>query len=240
MHYIHVDKTLKVPVYQQLRNSFEDAIMNGILRDGQQLPTEEEVCNVFDISHYIIRHAYDQLMEDGLIIRIKGKGSFVKMRPQLSSSLTDLSSLEKKLIREGHDIEVKIQYIELIEDDPQAYVALNLEPKNKVLHIKRILVSDGFPVYAQDWYCPEKLFPKIKRRLSSDKRWIEVINQYHPVSKIVNHYNVKSASVKDAMSLDIRKDDPVFLIRSHILDEKDDCMAFVISTYPGETSAFEV
>ncbi len=240
MHYIHVDKTLKVPVYQQLRNSFEDAIMSGLLRDGQQLPTEEEVCIVFGISHYIIRHAYDQLMEDGLIIRIKGKGSFVKMRPQILSSLTNPSSLEKRLEREGHEIESQIQFIEMIDDDPQAYVALNLEHKNKVLHIKRILVSDKFPVYAQDWYLPDHLFPKFKRRLTLDRRWIEVINQYHPVQKIVNHYSVKSASVKDAMSLDCRKDDAVFVNRSQVLNAKGDCMVFVITTYPGDTSVFEV
>ena len=240
MHYIHVDKTLKVPVYQQLRNSFEEAIMSGILKDNQQLPTEEEVCTVFDISHYIIRHAYDQLMEDGLIIRIKGKGSFVKVRPQMTSSITDLSSLERKLLREGRKLETQIQFIELIEDDPQAYVALNLEPKNKVLHLKRILISDQFPVYAQDWYLPDDLFPKFKRRLTVDRRWIEVIHQYHPVEKIVTHYSVKSANIKDAMSLDCRKDDPVFVNRSHILNAKGDCMAFVITTYPGENTVFEV
>lgn len=240
MYYLRVDKTLKIPVYQQLKVSFEKAILSGLLRHGQQLPTEEEVCQAFDLSHYIIRHAYDQLLESGLIIRIKGKGSFVNTRPVHVSSLTDLAALENQLREMHRKVEFVVQYIETITDDPQAYLALSIKPNDKCLHLKRILLADGYPIYAQDWYLPEHFFPKIRKQLTDSVRWIDVVNLVHPVASIQNFYSVKKASDADALTLEIAKKDPIFVNRSHLMDESSFVVAYVRTYYPGKYTRLEV
>lgn len=240
MYYLRVDKTLKLPVYHQLKAGFEQAIHQGLLINGQQLPTEEEVCQCFDISHYIIRHAYDQLMDEGLICRIKGKGSFVTSRKVLTSSLTHLKSLEELVNRQGCEVSKHTQFIELIHDDPQAYIVLNLEVNETCLHVRRILLSDHQPLYLQDWYLPEKHFPKIRRQLMPDARWIEVINQIKPISTIQNLYSAKCATIAESQSLNIKLNDPVFVNRAHILDEHQQTIGFVVTIYPGDYTRLEV
>ena len=240
MHYLRVDKTLKIPVYQQLRVSFEKAIQSGLLRHGQQLPTEEEVCQAFDLSHYIIRHAYDQLLDSGLIVRIKGKGSFVNTRPVHTTSLTDLSALENQLRLMHRNVEFVVQYTQTITDDPQAYLALTIEANEKCLHLKRILLADGFPIYSQDWYLPEKFFPRVRKHLTEQVRWIDVVNQCHSVTHIQNFYSVKKASDADALTLEVAKKDPIFVNRSHLMDDQERVVAFVRTLYPGKYTRLEV
>lgn len=240
MHYLRVDKTLKLPVYHQLRTGFEDAIRKGVLVHGQQLPTEEEVCQTFDISHYIIRHAYDQLMEEGLIVRIKGKGSFVSSRPIITSSLTDLQSLENRVRSMGRKVASTVQFVEVIQDDPQAYFVLGLENNENCLHLRRILSADAHPLYLQDWYLPERHFPKIRRQLTEDVRWIDVVNHQKKIGTIQNLYSTKIANVIEAQGLNIKVNDPLFVNRSHLLDLEGAPVGFVVTVYPGDFIRLEV
>ena len=45
MDYITINKYSLVPLYSQLKESIKEAIQNGILKPGDKLPTEHEICN---------------------------------------------------------------------------------------------------------------------------------------------------------------------------------------------------
>lgn len=240
MHYISLDKTIKVPLYQQLYQSFEAAIKNNILRDTEQLPTEEALCQYFDISHYIVRHAYDALLQDGLIIRIKGKGSFVSRRKKIISSLGDLRSLESQLRLNHENVECHIQLIEEIEDDPEAFSVLHLEERTKVNHARRLLISNGFVMYAQDWYLPESIFPKIRKRINKDQRWIDVLDNIVPIASITNHFSARQANAVEAMGLGIEANDPVFINRATLHNRNGEVVGFVKTLYPGDYTRMQV
>ena len=77
MEYIKIDKALQIPIHLQLANSIRLAIQNGYLQTNSKLPTEEELEVKFNLSRPVIRQAYKQLIDDGLIYRLKAKGTFV-------------------------------------------------------------------------------------------------------------------------------------------------------------------
>lgn len=240
MHYLSIDKTLRVPVYNQLKQSFAQAIQEGVLKDGQQLPTEEEVCKAFDLSHFIIRHAYDDLAEEGLVKRIKGKGTFVASRPHYVASLMKLSALDKSIIMRGQSLTRNLQLTQIIQDDPQAYLALNLETNDNCFKIRSITLAQGYPLYQQVWYIPEAVFPKITRKLNSSPRWLDSINQVQKIQQIKNYYTASIANKTDAANLEIEEDSAIFMVRSHLFNTQNHCVGFVITTYPGSTTTFEV
>ena len=80
MDYLYVNKTLKVPIYKQLSNSITKAIEEGQLKYNDKLPTEKEVCRTFSISHTVVKMAYEELINEHKIKRIKGKGTYVTNR----------------------------------------------------------------------------------------------------------------------------------------------------------------
>lgn len=240
MHYINLDKTLKTPLYQQLYQSFERAIKDNVLRDADQLPTEEALCQYFDISHYIVRHAYDALLKDELIVRIKGKGSFVSRRKKNISYLGDLRSLESLLRLNHEQVEVQIQLIEEIEDDPEAYSTLRLDPQTKVNHARRLLLCNGFVMYAQDWYLPEKTFPRIRKRLNKEQRWIDILDSICPIASITNHFSARQANAIEAMSLNIQNDDALFINRASLHNKNGEIVGFVKTLYPGDFTRMQV
>ena len=70
-------RDLHTPLYHQLRSFLRDQIQRGELRDGQQLPREEDLARRLGISRVTVRLALAELAEEGLLVRQRGRGTRV-------------------------------------------------------------------------------------------------------------------------------------------------------------------
>ncbi len=68
------------PLHAQLKTLIKEAIENGRLRPGDRLPTEQQLCREFGLSRTPVRQALQELVQDGLLVRIPGRGTFVAQR----------------------------------------------------------------------------------------------------------------------------------------------------------------
>ena len=65
----------------QLYGQLLENIMSGVLKEGDKLPSENEISQAFEVSRPVIREAMLRLQADGLVFTRQGAGSFVKARP---------------------------------------------------------------------------------------------------------------------------------------------------------------
>lgn len=65
------------PLYMQIQQHFKDMILQGRLRENDKIPSEKELMEQFDVSRITVANALMQLVKDGWIYRIPGRGSFV-------------------------------------------------------------------------------------------------------------------------------------------------------------------
>ncbi len=72
-----LDPTSSRPLYQQLAQLFRRQIEDGVLRPGSSLESEAEIAEYYGISRGTVRQAFDLLVDDRLLERIQGKGTFV-------------------------------------------------------------------------------------------------------------------------------------------------------------------
>lgn len=70
-------RDLHTPLYHQLRQLLREQIQRGELRDGQQLPREEDLAKRLGISRVTVRLALAELAEEGLLVRQRGRGTRV-------------------------------------------------------------------------------------------------------------------------------------------------------------------
>src|SRR3954468_9485539 len=88
-----IDKSSPVPYHYQLRRLLERAVTGGALTVGQQIPTEAWRCGRYDVSRTVVRQALSDLEREGLVTRLKGKGTFVsepRVAEHVIQSLTSL------------------------------------------------------------------------------------------------------------------------------------------------------
>jgi ABC-type glycerol-3-phosphate transport system substrate-binding protein len=78
-----LDKGLAIPLYRQLKEILEERIREGEFRAGKRLPTEKELCQEFGVSRITVRQALSELINEGLLFRRQGSGTFVSYHPPL-------------------------------------------------------------------------------------------------------------------------------------------------------------
>lgn len=155
----------KVPKYLKIRGAIKYTIDNGFIKVNEMLPTEIELCEVFNVSRMTVRQAIDELTREGYLESRIGSGTFVKALKlsggsRLIRSFSDeISLLEKKAL-------IKLIGVEVIEPNRTVVNELQLPPHVKeVLQIKRVRYVEEDPISYQVTYLP---YPKFAGLLEQD------------------------------------------------------------------------
>lgn len=72
------------PLYIQIKNTIKGKIVSGELKAGDLVPSEAELMNDFKVSQITAKNALSSLVDEGIIYRIQGKGSFVSQEANIS------------------------------------------------------------------------------------------------------------------------------------------------------------
>ncbi|TLS48458.1 GntR family transcriptional regulator [Paenibacillus antri] len=81
-------KSDRIPLYQQIQEYIKDLIRSSGLKQGDRIPTEQELMSLFQVSKITVVNALAGLVNDGLITRVPGRGSFVN-EPKPENASTD-------------------------------------------------------------------------------------------------------------------------------------------------------
>ncbi len=81
-------------LYLKVKNDILRKIERGEFEEGKQLPPEKELCKIYNVSQITIRRALSELMQENVLIRHQGKGTFIrKTEPVISKTRTILALL---------------------------------------------------------------------------------------------------------------------------------------------------
>jgi GntR family transcriptional regulator len=78
---IRIDKTSRVPIYDQIKEQIKGLIHAGQIKTGDQLPTIRELSVELSVNFNTVALAYRDLVNEGVIITERGKGTFVASTP---------------------------------------------------------------------------------------------------------------------------------------------------------------
>lgn len=75
------EKQDKTPMYQYIMNDIKRKIESGVLKPHDPLPTQIELAKEYNTSEITSRRALSDLVQEGYVYRIRGKGSFIQEKP---------------------------------------------------------------------------------------------------------------------------------------------------------------
>ena len=74
---LKMDRNIPVPLYYQLKQFMISQIEQNVLKEGDPVPSEEELCHILNVSRATIRQAFSELVAEGHLKRMKAKGTFI-------------------------------------------------------------------------------------------------------------------------------------------------------------------
>lgn len=156
---IAVDRDKPVPYHTQVYEALEKLISSKKLTPGAQIPGEQKLCLVFGVSRPVIRQALDQLLRDGLIVRVFGKGTFVT-EPKINESLVgSLTGFYEDMVKQGYSPISKTLKQALIPATEKVAAHLNLPVGADVIEIRRLRYVNDSPIQLVTTYLPATLCP---------------------------------------------------------------------------------
>lgn len=73
-----ISNSANEPIYEQISRQVKEQILNGVLKEGDALPSMRSLALALHISVITTKRAYEELERDGFIESYTGKGSFVR------------------------------------------------------------------------------------------------------------------------------------------------------------------
>jgi GntR family transcriptional regulator len=132
------------PLYQQLQRALRGAIENRIIGPDDALPPERDLAEMLKVSRITVRKAIDELVEDGLLIRKQGSGTFVSNR--VEKNFAKLTSFSEDMRARGR--EPRSMWLNRAEGTvtPEESLTLRSSPGTPVYRFHRIRIADEAPM----------------------------------------------------------------------------------------------
>jgi GntR family transcriptional regulator len=138
-----------VPKHEQLRGRLTE--LAARLPAGSPLPGERQLCVEHGVSRITVREAIGQLVSEGVLVRVRGKGTFVAERP--ARSRLHLASFHKDMRRLGLNPSTVVLAVARLVPPVATRRALELPPGAPAWHVRRLRLADEQPMSVDDaWY----------------------------------------------------------------------------------------
>lgn len=149
-----------LPLHSRLREDLRERIAGRSFGSQQRLPSEAELMRHYGVSRITVRQALQALEQQGLIVRVAGKGSFVAS-PKPFQHLARLQGLAEAMASQGHAIRNRVLELSRVPADATVAARLALPLGSLVTHIRRTRLLDGQPLSVDCSWLPLALGDRI-------------------------------------------------------------------------------
>lgn len=239
---VPVSASLPTPLYYQIKEQLRRRIIRGRLRPGTRLPTGRELEREYGVSSITVQQALRDLAADGLIVRRRGKGTFVTT-PKIARPLLTGVGFSREMRKRGMTPGGRVLRFERTPAPEAARRALRLGARVPVLYLERLRTADGEPVALQ-WSClPADRF---KGLLSVDfnngRSLYEHLESAYGVAVVAGSRAVEGvvANRRQARLLRIPQGSPLLRLEAVNADRRGRPVEFGVTLYRGDRYRFYV
>ncbi|MBS1233046.1 MAG: transcriptional regulator [Nitrospirae bacterium] len=199
-----VDRGSKEKLYVQVYAIFLKKIESGEWRDGLQIPPEDELCRIYDVSKVTVREAIHELVRQGYLKRQQGKGTFVTYAIPHPGILMKVRLSENDLF--GEEVTVSKEVVERgIRESSEETKKLLITDENIYYILNRMIVNDES--FAEEFFIPLFILPDIHSEKISDKSLYDLIEEKgtKKISKILQITEITELKEKTARVIKSRE-----------------------------------
>ncbi|HIT05718.1 MAG TPA: GntR family transcriptional regulator [Candidatus Scybalocola faecipullorum] len=214
-----LDTTSIVPLYKQLKDLILKEIEEGRLKPNQKIPTELELSERYQISRMTVRKSLAQLVDEGILAKKQGKGTFVQ-EPKMTEDLSSPNSFTNLCKRNGKVPGGRTLKFILEEATDRDMKELKLEPGEQVIRVERLRLADNMPVMLENLYFPGHLKNILVENLDDTSLYQILHDKYGLVTgNSVMEFEISEANSYEAALMEIRAGSPLLLVREIVYDQ---------------------
>lgn len=237
-----IDYKSALPFYVQLRESLQKRIKLGEWKPGSRLPSEPILCQSYEVSRTVVRQALRDLEQEGLIVRRKGKGTFVAESKISENLVQKLTGFYQDMVDSGHQPVTQVLTHKVVPASEHVAYRLNISLGTRVFLIDRLRFVDGEPILFVTTYIPHALCPQLADIDLSDRSLYAFLEKESNLVIAHGRRSVEAVSANEHMAklLQVEQGAPLIQLESVSYLEDDTPLEYYIAFHRGDRSRFEV
>ena len=162
MTYMVLSRNTFEPLYYQIREHIREKINDGEYPPNSMIPSEAELCEIYQVSRVTVRRAILDLVQEGLLTRGKGKGTFVSESYGMST-VNGVQSFTQELMGLNMRPSAKLLNCKIHKAEPFLRQKLELAEGELVITISRLRLTNNEPCMVEVMNFPYKLVPGLEK-----------------------------------------------------------------------------
>lgn len=234
-----IDKNSRTPLYSQLMNILIDMIENKLEEDSK-IPSEREICEMYDVSRTTVRQAMDELEKEGYIYKVHGKGTFVSPR-RMNQDLIAFYSFTEEMKKLGKEPSSEVTGFEIVQAGDGISNIFKIENEDLLYKISRIRKADGIHMMYETTYIPYERFKGITREELEKKPLYDILMKEYNVriSSAEEYFRPILTNKIESVYLDIKEGSPSLKIERFTY-EKNSVIEYTVSVARGDKFKYRV
>jgi|GEM_PF-30007 len=210
-----LEKSDNVPKYKYIADEIRKKIMAGQFKSNDRIPFEKELCVHYGASKMTVKRAMDMLVSEGLIIKRRGSGTFVKdlSKDEMENILLSVQQQQAAAYHSSEKTTSKILKFAVIYAPEIAQKKLNLDASQFVYDISRIKYTNDQPYAVEYLYMPVEKIPGLEMSyiVGSIYEYVEDVLK-RKITSIHRTVTVRKATLMEAKHLELSENDPVAIV----------------------------
>lgn len=141
------------PLYKQLMQKLRTDIQSGVYPVHSRIPSEQELCQTYQVSRVTVRKALAELTQEGLLKRHQGKGTFVGI-PRIQKDLRSVNSFHDACRMMGSTPGTRVLHAQWAHLEAGERAELGCEEDEQVVELVRLRLADDMPVMLETNHFP--------------------------------------------------------------------------------------
>jgi GntR family transcriptional regulator len=215
-----LDRQSPQTLHSQLVEIIKQGIENEVWKPDSNLPSENELSRIYGVSRMTVRSVLDVLVQDEMIYKVPGKGTFVS-KPKIVSNLLSQMGIQDQLEQMGYETSTRLVSIEKSLVSPKIAKILNLPINAEMYVLKRIRCIKEEPFSMHMSYMPVSLCPNLESRNLEGEQLCNILrNDYKfQIGRTVETLESTPATIEEAKLLSVKESFPLLQLDSIVYTE---------------------
>jgi len=209
------------------------------LRPGDQIESDAELCELFQVSRMTVRQATQRLVAAGMIYRVSGVGTFVG-EPQVHRQMGYLRSFTQEMALRGMSVSSKVLAGEMRPGTKDEAAALRLAPKSNLIHLRRLRLAGSAPMAIEDVVLPPSFSWLLDLDLANGSLYQALTDHGYSPARATGTQVATLADAGDAALLEVPVGASLFVERRLVTTEDDTPIESTESRYVGSRFVFHI
>jgi GntR family transcriptional regulator len=234
-----LDNNSVIPLYHQLKEILKENIENGTWSPGDTIPSENQLMQEFNISRNTAKKAIEDLVREGALVRVQGRGTFVS-RPKFEQSLSGFYSFSKVMKERGLEPKDVITILKETKSKPSVARYLKLMESEPVIQLERVRYAQDEPMILETSYLPKKYVEGITKEMLEQNSLYDLMAKEYSVYVTSAREVFEPVLIRDYESkfLDVEEGYPALLLERIAYDPNNNPVEYCRSIVRGDRCKF--